>query len=224
MSALAYSREASRKVTVSSSSPSKAMVTIMPGATTPSAAGASPTLAFSRSWVSWRTRSSCLPCSSLAAWYPPFSRRSPSSRAAAILAAISVRAGPDRYSSSALSWLYASWVSQVTLSLVWVTGAPRRYWDTKHRPTRKDVPYRVGETTSLTIQARKGEDESGGCGVFAGRSRFPGSAGCAPSPARRAGRSGGGAADQLDGGGLGGGPQRDHLVDTGRVLVEEGVL
>ena len=35
MSELAYSREASRKVSVSSSSPSKAMVTTMPGATTP---------------------------------------------------------------------------------------------------------------------------------------------------------------------------------------------
>ncbi|CAM5738851.1 hypothetical protein SHIRM173S_02273 [Streptomyces hirsutus] len=73
---------------LSSSSPSKAIVTTMPGPTVPSAASASPTLAFSRSWVSCRTRSSCLPCSSLAAWYPPFSRRSPSSRAAAIFAEI----------------------------------------------------------------------------------------------------------------------------------------
>ncbi|CAM5738511.1 hypothetical protein SHIRM173S_09815 [Streptomyces hirsutus] len=62
---------------MSSSSPSKAIVTTMPGPTVPSAASASPTLAFSRSWVSCRTRSSCLPCSSLAAWYPPFSAGRP---------------------------------------------------------------------------------------------------------------------------------------------------
>ena len=53
---------------VSSGSPSKAIVTTMPGATTPSSAGASPTLAVSRIWLSWRMRSSSLPCSSRAAW------------------------------------------------------------------------------------------------------------------------------------------------------------
>src|SRR3954463_5191960 len=129
----------------------------MPGATAPSAeAGASPTLAFSRSWVSWRTRSSILPCSSLAAWYPPFSRRSPSSRAAAILAAISVRAGPDRYSSSALSWLYASWVSQVTFSLVWVTGAPRRYWEYKASPYPEECSFTDGRNHEPNNSAAEG--------------------------------------------------------------------
>ncbi|KRB67345.1 hypothetical protein ASE03_03070 [Kitasatospora sp. Root187] len=48
----AISREPSRKTMVSSSSPSKAIVTTMPGATTPESAGASPTLARSSSWVS----------------------------------------------------------------------------------------------------------------------------------------------------------------------------
>ncbi len=67
MSSEMYSREASRNVMVSSSSPSKAIVTTMPGPTTPLSAGGSPTFARSRSCVSWRTRSSCLPWSSRAA-------------------------------------------------------------------------------------------------------------------------------------------------------------
>src|ERR1700750_2730783 len=44
MSLLAYSREAMRKVRVSSSSPSKAMVTTMPGSPPPVGGGAPPTL------------------------------------------------------------------------------------------------------------------------------------------------------------------------------------
>src|SRR3954464_3515835 len=58
-------------------------------------------------------RASILPCSSLAAWYPPFSLRSPSSRAASIFLAMSARAGPLSSSSSADSRSNASWVSQV---------------------------------------------------------------------------------------------------------------
>src|SRR5215469_7811073 len=119
------SREASRKVT-SSSSPSKRTVTVMPGPTTPSVRGGSPTLAFCRMCWIWLIRASCLPCSSLAAWYPPFSRRSPSSRAASIFFAISMRPCPERWSNSALSRSYASWVNQVTLSSrVSVTGTPQ---------------------------------------------------------------------------------------------------
>src|SRR5215472_6811312 len=119
------SREASRKVT-SASSPSNRTVTVMPGPTTPSVRGGSPTLECVRMWVSWWIRASCLPCSSLAAWYPPFSRRSPSSRAASIFLAMSILPWPERWSSSALSRSYASWVSQVTVSSrVSVTSTPR---------------------------------------------------------------------------------------------------
>ena len=67
MGAPLSSREASRKVT-SSSSPANRMVTVMPGPTTPSVRGGSPTLAFSRMYWSWRMRPSIWPCSSLAAW------------------------------------------------------------------------------------------------------------------------------------------------------------
>src|SRR5579863_514404 len=116
------SREASRNVT-SASSLTNRTVTVMPGPTTPSVPGGPPTRAFSRMCWSVMIRASICPCSSLAAWYPPFSRRSPSSRAASIFFAISMRPGPERWSSSALSRSYASWVSQVTVSSrVSVTG------------------------------------------------------------------------------------------------------
>src|SRR5690554_1810370 len=59
-------------------------------------------------------RASILPCSSFAAWYPPFSLRSPSSRAASMRFAISPRPRPLRSSSSAVRRSCASWVSQVT--------------------------------------------------------------------------------------------------------------
>src|SRR5205085_2145815 len=55
--------------------------------------------------------------------------------------------------------------------------------NTKHRPTQKNVPSRVGETTSLTIQGRKGEDISHQNHINAGqRLRIPGEAGECPVP------------------------------------------
>src|ERR687891_535168 len=83
---------------------------------------------------------------------------SSSSRAAAILAAISVRAGPVRYSSSSLSLLYASWVSQVTFSLVWVTGAPRRYWEYKASP----YPEACSSMEGRNHEPNNSEPEGGG--------------------------------------------------------------
>jgi len=61
----------------------------MPGPTTPSVRGGLPTRAFARMCWSVMIRAWIWPCSSLAAWYPPFSLRSPSSRAASIFFAIS---------------------------------------------------------------------------------------------------------------------------------------
>src|SRR6478735_7710803 len=111
----AISREPSRKV---SSSPAILATTIMPGSTMPSSAGASPTWTSRRRAVSWRMRASILPCSSLAAWYPPFSLRSPSCRAASIFWTISARPAPERWSSSAFRRSKASWVSQAAEALL----------------------------------------------------------------------------------------------------------
>jgi hypothetical protein len=96
----AISREPSRNVL---DSPAIFAVTTVPTSTTPWLSGASPTVELRSRSVSCRMRASILPCSSLAAWYPPFSLRSPSSRADSIFFAMSARAGPLSSSSSALS-------------------------------------------------------------------------------------------------------------------------
>src|SRR6266700_1944606 len=69
-------------------------------------------------------RPSCLPCSSRAAWSPPFSDRSPSSRRALISAAITGRFAMSS-SSSIFSRSCASWDSQVpSRSVVDTMGSP----------------------------------------------------------------------------------------------------
>src|SRR6266540_972297 len=121
MSAVAVSsREPIRKDSDSASS-SKRTVTTMPGPATPAEVGASPTRAVLSRSSSWRIRASFLPCSSRAAWYPPFSFRSPSSRRSLISAAMAGRLAMSS-SCSALSRSYDSWVSQVTFAVLSVIG------------------------------------------------------------------------------------------------------
>src|SRR5690348_12525075 len=101
-------------------------------------------------------RPSCLPCSSRAAWYPPFSRRSPSSRRALISAAITGRFAMSS-SSSAFSRSYASWDSQVpSRSVVDTMGSP---------------PGGKSETTKLPKQVLRPH-----CGKLAATCRLPGPA------------------------------------------------
>src|SRR4051794_34426437 len=71
----------------------------MPGPATPLLTGGSPTCADRSSACNWAMRPSCLPCSSRAAWYPPFSRRSPSSRRSLISFPLTGRLAMSRSSS-----------------------------------------------------------------------------------------------------------------------------
>src|SRR3954447_3545095 len=140
----------------------------MPGPATPaSAAGGWPTFASRNSCVSWRIRASIFSCSSFAPWWPPFSFRSPSARAAPMRCEISIRAGPERCSSSAVSRSCASCVNQVTLLSVDSVMSGRLPAAAARARSRENRPVPDESLRLLAVHAHPDDEASKGAATIA---------------------------------------------------------